>query len=168
MRSRRRRHATPRCGDGLRLLGRPPRRHPLPAQLTTPTSTTSQLARAEYYSFAITMIVAVGVIFELHDLHPRPRAPPRILTLREPAPRTAGSESGIAHHRRRAHSQVVDFVSMALQAVRSSRSSKASIWVSVFFERRWRRSACDRRAARGHRRDVAARRAPRRSAPDQS
>ncbi len=96
-----------------------------------------QLRAKDYYSFAITMIVAVGVIFEL---------PIFILGL----VRLGILSSAALRKNRRIGVGIaliavvllpgVDFVSMALQAVPILALFEASIWVSVFFERRWQRS----------------------------
>jgi len=94
-----------------------------------------QLRAKDYYSFAITMIVAVGLIFEL---------PIFILGL----VRLGILSSASLRQNRRIGVGIaligvvllpgVDFVSMALQALPILALFEASIWLSVYFERRWR------------------------------
>jgi sec-independent protein translocase protein TatC len=95
-----------------------------------------QLRAKDYYSFAITMIVAVGVIFEL---------PIFILGL----VRLGILSSATLRKNRRIGFGIaiigvvllpgVDFVSMALQALPILALFEASIWLSAIFERRWQR-----------------------------
>ncbi len=95
-----------------------------------------QLRAKEYYSFAITMIVAVGIIFEL---------PIFILGL----VRLGILSSSTLRKNRRIGFGIaliavvllpgVDFVSMALQALPILLLFEASIWIAVVFERRWQR-----------------------------
>ena len=95
-----------------------------------------QLRAKDYYSFAITMIVAVGIIFEL---------PIFILGLVRLG---ILSSSNLRHNRRIGFGIAiiavvllpgVDFVSMALQALPILALFEASIWIAVIFERRWQR-----------------------------
>ncbi|HEY7004007.1 MAG TPA: twin-arginine translocase subunit TatC [Gaiellaceae bacterium] len=95
-----------------------------------------QLRAKDYYSFAITMIVAVGVIFEL---------PIFILGL----VRLGILSSTTLRKNRRIGVGIaligvvllpgVDFVSMALQALPILALFEASIWIAAFFEKRWQK-----------------------------
>jgi sec-independent protein translocase protein TatC len=95
-----------------------------------------QLRAKDYYSFAITMIVAVGVIFEM---------PIFILGL----VRLGILSSSTLRKNRRIGFGIaiiavvllpgVDFVSMALQALPILALFEASIWIAAFFEKRWRK-----------------------------
>lgn len=93
-----------------------------------------EIRAREYYSFAITMIVAIGLLFEL---------PIFILGL----VRLGILSSARLRRNRRIGIGIcllgvvilpgVDFVSMALQAAPILALFEASIWLAVFFERRW-------------------------------
>ena len=93
-----------------------------------------EIRAREYYGFAIATIVAVGVLFEL---------PLFVLGL----VRLGVLSSAALRRNRRVGIGIcligvvllpgVDFVSMALQALPVLTLYELSIWLSVFFERRW-------------------------------
>lgn len=94
----------------------------------------TQLRASEYFSFAATLLLAVGVIFEL---------PIFILGL---VRLRILSAAGLRRNRRIGIGIAligvvllpgVEFVSMALQALPVLVLFEASIWLAAFFERRW-------------------------------
>jgi|ERR671919_428256 sec-independent protein translocase protein TatC len=96
----------------------------------------TEIRAREYYSFAITTIVAVGVLFEL---------PLFILGLVRLG---VLSSAKLRRNRRIGYGLAgigvvllpgVDFVSMALQSLPVIVLFEASIWLSLFMERRWER-----------------------------
>jgi sec-independent protein translocase protein TatC len=103
----------------------------------------TQLRASEYFSFAATLILAVGVIFEL---------PVFILGL----VRLGVLTSARLRRNRRIGMGIaligvvllpgVEFVSMALQAAPVLGLFEASIWLAVFFEKRWRAAGVFARA----------------------